>query len=77
MQTILITGGAGFLGKQLGLKLKDRYRVILGSRNNGNNQLAASLTGCETIPLDIVHYDSLLDAYNKFKPEIILPDADM
>mgnify|MGYP001176389130 CR=1 FL=1 len=46
MQTILITGGASFLGKQKGLKLKDRYRVILGSRNNGNNQLAASLTGC-------------------------------
>ncbi|MFZ9848580.1 MAG: polysaccharide biosynthesis protein [Flavobacteriales bacterium] len=75
MQTVLITGGAGYLGKQLGLKLKDRYNVILGSRNNGNNQLAQTLTGCETIPLDVVNYDSLLDAYNRYKPEIIIHAA--
>tara|TARA_Y100000589_G_scaffold45501_3_gene38265 strand:+ start:227 stop:1180 length:954 start_codon:yes stop_codon:yes gene_type:complete len=75
MQTILITGGSGYLGKQLGLKLKDRYNIILGSRNNGNNQLAATLTGCETIPLDVVHYDSLLDAYNQYKPDILIHAA--
>ena len=36
-KTILITGGSGFLGRNLALKLKDGYNVFLGSRNNKNN----------------------------------------
>jgi len=33
-KTLLITGGTGFLGKRLGLALKEKYDVILASRNN-------------------------------------------
>ena len=75
MKTILITGGSGFLGKELGRKLKNDYRVILGARNNGNNQLAEVVTGCETIPLDVVSNKSLSDAFNKYSPEIVIHAA--
>ena len=34
MQTILITGGSGFLGQNLALRLKNDFKVVLGSRNN-------------------------------------------
>lgn len=75
MKTILITGGSGFLGKELAKQLKGSYRVILGARNNGNNLFAKMETGCETIPLDIVNYASLIDSINEFKPEIIIHAA--
>ena len=32
--TILITGGAGFLGKRLALSLKEHYNVVLSGKNN-------------------------------------------
>ena len=37
MQTILITGGSGFLGQNLALRLKNDFKVVLGSRNNKRN----------------------------------------
>ena len=36
-KTLLITGGSGFLGRHLALQLKEQYNVILGARNNKNN----------------------------------------
>ena len=53
MKTILITGGSGFLGQNLAIRLKDTYRVVLGSRNNKRNFITKNLTGCEVVPLDI------------------------
>lgn len=75
MKTILITGGSGFLGRNLALKLKNKYRVILGARNNGNNQLAQIKTGCIVTPLDITNPNSIADAINEFKPDIIIHSA--
>ncbi len=75
MKTVLITGGSGFLGKQLALLLKDRYRVVLGARNNGNNQKAQTLTGCEAIPLDIASRYSVRDALKEFKPQLVIHAA--
>jgi UDP-N-acetylglucosamine 4,6-dehydratase/5-epimerase len=75
METILITGGSGFLGRHLAIKLKNRYRVILGARNNGNNQLAYSKTGCTVTPLDITNINSIYDAINEFKPDTIIHAA--
>lgn len=75
METILITGGSGFLGRNLALRLKDRYRVILGSRNNGNNQLAQIKTDCVVTPLDITNLTSIYDVVNEFKPDIIIHAA--
>jgi len=75
MKKILITGGSGFLGKELAMKLKSSNEVILGSRNNGLNRLAAEITGCETIPLDITSLESVKDAVSRYKPEIIIHAA--
>ena len=51
MERILITGGSGFLGRELALKLKNNYEVILGSRNNGLNQEAEHHSEEEMIDL--------------------------
>ena len=34
MKKVLITGGSGFLGKNLALAMKDKYQVYLGSATN-------------------------------------------
>jgi UDP-glucose 4-epimerase len=75
MQTILITGGSGFLGRHLAIKLRNKYNVILGARNNGNNQLANLKTGCVVTPMDITSLASISDTINEFKPEIIIHAA--
>ena len=49
-QLILITGGSGFLGKQLALKLSKKNKVILASRNNHLSQQASDETNCEITP---------------------------
>lgn len=72
---ILITGGSGFLGRNLAIQLKDNYEVILGSRNNKNNFLASKITGCKSIPLDVSNYNSVNDAIKEFKPNIIIHAA--
>ncbi|WOK05575.1 polysaccharide biosynthesis protein [Imperialibacter roseus] len=74
-QTVLITGGTGFLGRELGQKLKDRYQVILGARNNKQNHLIKQLTGCEVTPLDITNIESVRDAVVAYQPEIIIHAA--
>ena len=72
METVLITGGSGFLGRELALKLKKNYKVILGSRNNGLNQEAQVFTNCEAIPLDVCSSSSVYDAFNLVKPDIVI-----
>jgi UDP-N-acetylglucosamine 4,6-dehydratase/5-epimerase len=74
-ETILITGGTGFLGKRLGLKLKDKYRVILTGRNNKQNMAAGKFTGCETAPVDVSSLQSIKDAFIEFRPGIVIHAA--
>ena len=74
-KTILITGGAGFLGKNLALKLGKNYKVVLGSRNNFFAQQASIETNCEITPLDVVNIESVRDSINKYKPEIVIHAA--
>ena len=74
-KTILITGGTGFLGRELGLQLKDKYRVVLAARNNNQNQIANRITGCEIAPLDIVNMNSVNDVFDEFKPHIVIHAA--
>jgi len=52
-QTILITGGTGFLGKRLALALKGSNRVILTGRNQKQNYAAEQFTGCQVVPMNI------------------------
>lgn len=74
-KTILITGGTGFLGRNLGLFFKDKYNVVLGSRNNKQNFFAQKVTGCTVVPLDVTNIESIRDVVNEFKPEIIIHAA--
>jgi UDP-N-acetylglucosamine 4,6-dehydratase/5-epimerase len=74
-ETILITGGTGFLGKRLALKLKDRYRIILTGRNNKQNLSAKKFTGCEMAPMDVSNIESVRDAFREFKPHVVIHAA--
>lgn len=74
-KTILITGGSGFLGRNLAVYFKDNYNVVLGSRDNKLNFQAKQLTGCTVVPLDVVNIESVRDAVNEFKPNIIIHAA--
>lgn len=75
MRTILITGGSGFLGRNLALKLKNNYNVYLGSRNNKNNNYASKVTGCPVLPLDVSSIESVRDVITEVKPDIIIHAA--
>jgi len=74
-KTIMITGGTGFLGKRLGLALKDEYNVILTGRNNKLNMYARQFTGCKVMPMDVVNIESVRDAIVSTKPQIIIHAA--
>lgn len=75
MKTILITGGTGFLGRNLALKLKNEYRIILTGRNNKQNLFASKYTGCQVAPLDITNIESVRDVFVEFKPDIVIHAA--
>lgn len=74
-QTILITGGTGFLGRRLGVALKARYNVILTGRNNKQNLFAQNFTGCLILPMDVTNIESIRDVVAETKPEIIIHAA--
>jgi len=72
---LLITGGSGYLGINLALSLKNKYKVFLGSRNQKRNYDAAKHTGCEAIPLDVTNINSIRDVVIYCKPDIIIHAA--
>ena len=72
---ILITGGTGFLGINLAKKFRKKYTVILSGRNNKLNYIAKNKTKCEVIPLDVSNINSIRDAINYAKPDIIIHAA--
>lgn len=74
-EKILITGGSGFLGRNLALRLKDDYEVILTSRNHKQNFTTQNLTGCKVIPMDISNIESIRDIFNEEKPDIVIHAA--
>jgi len=75
MKKILITGGSGFLGRHLAIKLSKDNKVLLGGRNNANNMLAELKTGCVVVPLDITNEKSIRDTLNEFRPDTIIHAA--
>ena len=72
---LLITGGSGFLGRRLGLALKDRFRVVLTGRNNKQNQMAESFTGCEVLPMDVCSIEAVRDVFVEVKPQVVIHAA--
>jgi UDP-N-acetylglucosamine 4,6-dehydratase/5-epimerase len=75
MQTVLITGGTGFLGRNLAMRLKAGYNVLLAGRSNQANHIAAAATGCTVIPLDVSNAAAVRDAMAIYKPDIIVHAA--
>ena len=71
----MITGGTGFLGINLAKKFSKKYAVILSGRNNKLNYIAKNKTQCEVIPLDVSNINSIRDAINYAKPDIIIHAA--
>ncbi len=74
-ETVLITGGSGFLGKTLALKLRDTHRVVLGARNHARNQEALARTGCEVAPLDVSNLESVRDVLHQHRPQVVIHAA--
>lgn len=74
-RTILITGGTGFLGRRLGLTLKDKYMVFLSGRNHDQNRLAQEFSGCPVLPLDVSNIESVRDVVSEVRPEIVIHAA--
>jgi FlaA1/EpsC-like NDP-sugar epimerase len=75
MKSILITGGSGFLGIHLANKLKKKFKIILAGRNNKQNFYAQKKTTCEVLPMDVANIESVRDAINYAKPNIIIHAA--
>jgi FlaA1/EpsC-like NDP-sugar epimerase len=74
-ETILITGGTGFLGKRLAMALAPEHDIVLGSRNNKQNFNAGRTTGCRVIPLDVGNIESVRDAIVEVKPTTVIHAA--
>lgn len=70
-----MTGGTGFLGRRLGLALKDRADVVLAGRNNKQNRFAEAFTGCPTMPLDVSNIESVRDIVVRVEPDLIIHAA--
>lgn len=63
------------MGRNLALKLKNDYRIVLTGRNNKQNLFASKYTGCEVAPLDISNIESVRDVFVEFKPDIVIHAA--
>ena len=74
-KTMLITGGTGFLGRQLALTLREQYDIVLTGRNNKQNQYAGQKTGCKVMPLDVTNIEAVRDAVVETRPDIIIHAA--
>ena len=75
MKKILITGGTGYLGRNLALFYRKKYKVFIGARNNKQNFLVKNLTNCEVVPLDVSNIESVNDCLNYSKPDIVIHAA--
>lgn len=74
-QTVLITGGTGFLGRNLATSLRDDYRVVLAARNNKLNSIARDTTRCTVLPMDVTNIESVRDVFLEFRPNIVIHAA--
>lgn len=71
----MITGGTGFLGRNLALALKNNYEVILTGRNNKQNMHARQVTNCVVLPMDVTNIEAVRDIFIETKPSIVIHAA--
>jgi UDP-N-acetylglucosamine 4,6-dehydratase len=72
---ILITGGSGFLGRNLASSLNANHEVILTSRNQKALMSAASELGIEFAPLDVANFPATQEIVGRYRPNIIVHAA--
>jgi UDP-N-acetylglucosamine 4,6-dehydratase/5-epimerase len=74
-KTVLITGGTGFLGKRLGIALRDQHHVTLAGRNNKLLMDAQLFTGCTALPMDVTNIESIRDVFTEVRPNVVVHAA--
>jgi UDP-N-acetylglucosamine 4,6-dehydratase/5-epimerase len=74
-KTLLITGGTGFLGRNLATAMRAEYNVILGGRNNKQNMMAREVTSCTVLPMDVTNIESLRDVFVEVQPALVIHAA--
>lgn len=74
-KTLLVTGGSGFLGRNLALALNHEYEIVLAGRNNKQNAMAAALTGCIVLPMDVCNIESVRDIFVETRPNLVVHAA--
>lgn len=74
-QTVLVTGGTGFLGRRLGKAMRDGFRVVLAGRNHDQNRAAEEFSGCAARGLDVTNIESVRDALVEIRPDIVIHAA--
>lgn len=72
---ILITGGTGFLGKNLSLFLKKKFKVFISGRNINLGRIVSDQLGINYLPIDISNFTSSYNVINKIRPSIIIHSA--
>jgi len=75
MKKILITGGTGFLGKNLAYKLKKKYKIFVCSRNLANGKTLERSLKVKFIPLNITNYSDVDEVFFNVKPDIVIHSA--
>lgn len=72
---VLITGGSGFLGRNLAKNLTGKFEVFLGARNNKQNFIAREMTKCSVLPMDVTCIESVRDVFLEVRPDIVVHAA--
>ena len=75
MKKVLITGGSGFLGKNLSKNLSKNYEIYCTARNQKQLQQLKSHIDLETLPGDVTNYHSINEVISRVKPEIVIHAA--
>ena len=75
MKKILITGGSGFLGKNLSKKLSQSYEIFCTARNQKQLQQLKSNLDLQILPGDVTNYHSINEVISRVKPEIVIHAA--
>lgn len=72
---LLITGGSGFLGRHLAIRLRADHEVVLGARSESRGIEAGRVTGCAVVPLDVARLESVRDAFARAAPDVVIHAA--